>query len=492
MFETAEIGRALDKETFRRELPQVRAALLSAQRSLAESGIATLVLMHGVEGGGKTETVNQLLEWLDARGVAVHALGAPTDEERERPEFWRFWRNLPPRGRMGFFSGSWYTRPIVERARGLIGDGRFALALDRIRDFEEMLAREGTLLVKFWLHLSKKDQKKRLKEIESDPVTSWRVTKQDWKYAKSYDDFRSVSEAALRRTDTGEAPWHIVEAMDRRYRYLSIARTLEAAIRGRLEAEKVRAARPKARPALPRPSKDNVVSRLDLTRRLDADAYATRLRKEETRLGVLFRRMREANRSLILVFEGPDAAGKGGAIRRVTQALDARFYQVSSVAAPTDEERAHPYLWRFWRNLPRRGWATIYDRSWYGRVLVERLEGFCAPEEWQRAFAEINDFESQLAEFGTVVTKFWLAISPREQLRRFRDREVTPYKQYKIGPEDWRNREKWRGYEAAACDMIERTSTAAAPWVLVEANDKSWARVKVVRTVADRIEAALA
>jgi polyphosphate kinase 2 (PPK2 family) len=163
---------------------------------------------------------------------------------------------------------------------------------------------------------------------------------------------------------------------------------------------------------------------------------------------------------------------------------------VHSVAAPTDEELAHPYLWRFWRALPRRGRITVYDRSWYGRVLVERIEGFCAPEEWQRAYAEINAFEQQLVEAGTLLCKFWLAISPEEQLQRFHDRKETPYKQYKLTEEDWRNRAKWDAYEAAACDMIERTSTDLAPWTLVEANDKNWARIKVMRTVCDRLQAA--
>jgi polyphosphate kinase 2 (PPK2 family) len=220
-------------------------------------------------------------------------------------------------------------------------------------------------------------------------------------------------------------------------------------------------------------------------------AYEKKLLKHQGDLARLTRRLYEVRKSLILVFEGPDAAGKGGTIRRLTTAMDARLYRVISVAAPTEEERAHPYLWRFWRHLPRLGRATIYDRSWYGRVLVERVEGFCEPEAWQRAYGEINTYESQLTEFGIVLIKFWLAISAEEQLRRFKERETTPYKQYKITEEDWRNRAKWNAYEAAACDMIERTSTEAAPWVLVEANDKNHARIEVIRTVCDRLEKAL-
>jgi polyphosphate:AMP phosphotransferase len=356
-----------------------------------------------------------------------------------------------------------------------------------------MLTQENVAVVKLWLHLSKKAQKKRLKALERDPLNAWRVNKTDWRFFKLYDEFQEVNEHTLRRTSTGHAPWYIIEATDPRHRALTATRTLL----DRMEETVANAAAAKAKakdrqkPALPTPKKVNLLSKLDLSPVTEGDeSYEKRLLKAQGKLNRLTRGLREAGRSAILVFEGPDAAGKGGAIRRLTQAMDARVYEVKSVAAPTDEERAHPYLWRFWRALPRNGHVTIYDRSWYGRVLVERIEGFCSQEDWQRAFAEINAFEEQLAEAGTVVVKFWLAISADEQLRRFKDREVTPYKQYKITEEDWRNRAKWNAYEAAACDMFEKTSTALAPWTLVEANDKRHARLKVVRTVVEALEAA--
>jgi len=193
----------------------------------------------------------------------------------------------------------------------------------------------------------------------------------------------------------------------------------------------------------------------------------------------------------VLLFEGNDAAGKGGSIRRITQALDARTYRIIPVAAPTEEERAQPYLWRFWRHLPRKGRVAIFDRSWYGRVLVERVEGFCTHADWMRAYGEINDFEEQLVRNRTVVIKFWLAISQEEQLKRFKEREKIGFKRFKITEEDWRNREKWPLYEQAVCDMIDRTSTEIAPWTLVEANNKWYARLKVLKTVCTRIEKAL-
>jgi polyphosphate:AMP phosphotransferase len=490
MFETAEVGHELDKKVYNREVPELRSALLDVQRELARSPLSVVVLISGVEGAGKSETMNLLLEWLDARGVATHALWDTTDEERERPPMWRFWRMLPPAGRIGIMLGSWYTAPVVDRVFGRSGAAKLDQALERIVELERMLHAENTVLVKLWMHIAKSVQRKRFKALERDPRTRWRVTKQDWKFFKRYDEFRSVSEHVLRRTSTGEAPWHIIEAADPRYRSMTVGRLLLETLRTRLAAAR-KAHRPRVKPRLPVPEATNVLSQLDRARALSDKAYDRDVAEIEGKLNRLVRKLGDAKRSALILFEGPDAAGKGGAIRRLIRCMDARHYQVTAVAAPTDEERAHPYLWRFWRNLPRVGRVTIYDRSWYGRVLVERMEGFATPEEWGRAYAEINAFEEQLVEYGVVVAKLWLAISPEEQLRRFKNREITPYKQYKITEEDWRNRKKWRGYEAAACDMIQRTSTEMAPWTLVEADDKNWARVKVLRTVAKLLEAAL-
>jgi len=482
MFETAEVGARVSKEEYKAALPELRSALLEAQKRLAGSNLAAVVLVGGVEGAGKAETINRLMEWLDGRGVEIHALSAPTDEERERPPMWRFWRRLPPRGRMGIFLGSWYTEPIVGRAFGRVGKGSFLRTLDAINDFEKMLDAEGVLLVKLWLHLAKKEVKKRLERLEKDPLQSWRVTPRDWKFFRRYDRFRTVSEAALFHTGTGWAPWYVIEATDPRHRDLEVGRTLLKALTERLEAEAGKAP-PVREPDLSRPPRVHILKTLDLGLRVEEKDFERRLVREQARLSLLSRKLYEEKRSLILVFEGPDAAGKGGAIRRLTEALDVRNARHIGIAAPTEEERAHPYLWRFWMRLPRQGRVTIFDRSWYGRVLVERVEGFCTREEWQRAYAEINAFEEDLVSFGHLLLKFWLAISPEEQLRRFKEREETPYKQYKITPEDWRNRAKWDAYEAAAVEMIEKTSTTHAPWVLVEAEDKNYARLKVIRTV---------
>jgi polyphosphate:AMP phosphotransferase len=488
MFEAAELGQKLSKKAYAERVPRLREGLIDAQYRARDAGISVVMVLAGVEGSGKGETINLLLEWMDARGISVHALGLPSQEEAERPFFFRFWRRLPPKGEIGIFFGSWYSSPIIEHALGECSRPDFEKRLDRIVAFERMLVDEGTLLLKYWLHLSKDQQRKRFKELADDPRTSWRVTDEDWAFHGVYDDFIDVSARALQRTDTGNAPWEVVEASNRRFRNASVAAHMTEALEKRL-------AQPPPSPSppepLPQPREKNVIRALDLSLSLDRETYEEKLERWQTRLGRLARRLGPAGRCAVFVFEGTDAAGKGGCIRRLYRAMDARFYRVIPVGAPSEEERAHPYLWRFWRNLPRRGHVTIFDRSWYGRVLVERIEGLAEPEAWRRAYGEIRDFEEQLVDAGVVLLKFWLAISPDEQLRRFLERQETGYKRYKMTDEDWRNRERWAAYEAAASEMVERTGTDQAPWTLVEAEDKLHARIVVLRTVCERLEAAV-
>ena len=488
MFETAELGHRVDKETYEREAAGLRSELLDAQRELAVADLSVVVIVTGVGGAGKSETVNLLLEWLDARGIQTHAMRRPSGEERRRPPMWRFWRDLPSKGRMGIFFGAWYAQPILDRVFGRVDRFELDQSLDRIVELEEMLTREGVLIVKFWLHLSKKAQKRRIERLEADPRQSWRLFDRDREMFRRYDAYRSVGEHVLRRTGIGEAPWNIVEGADRKYRSLAVGRLLLEAIEARLAKTKADPPPGPPEPLHLKPEPVNVINSLDLTLTLDPAEYKDKLLEVQGEIARLTRKLGKHGRSLILVFEGPDAAGKGGAIRRLTAAMDARDYQVITVAAPTDEERAHPYLWRFWRNLPPRGQVTIYDRSWYGRVLVERVEGFATPDHWRRAFEEINAFEEQLTEAGTIILKFWLAISPEEQLRRFQHRQETSYKQYKLTPEDWRNRDRWESYEAAACEMIEKTGSESAPWVLVEGDNKEWARVKILKSVVKALK----
>jgi polyphosphate:AMP phosphotransferase len=491
MFENAELGQTLDKAEYKQRLPALRSALLEAQRELAEAPFSVVAIVAGMPAAGKSETVNVLLEWLDARGVQTHAMRQLTDEERQRPPLWRYWRDLPAHGIIGIFFGGWDTDPLLKHVAGRLDPADFDRILDRMIELERMLHRENTLVVKYWMHLSQDTLRQRLRRLRSDPDKRWQVTREDRKLFKRYDQLRSSAEHMIRRTSTGEAPWHVIDSTDRHYRNFTAGQVMLEAVQARLALVRNQPPRPKPVRTTLTPLEVNVLNRLDLSQSLAGKEYKKELLHYQGELARLTRLLREAGRSAILVFEGPDAAGKGGAIRRLTGAMDARDYRVISVAAPTDEEKAHPYLWRFWRNLPTAGRVVMYDRSWYGRVLVERVEGFATPEEWQRAYAEINDFETQQIEHGTILVKFWLAICPEEQLRRFEDREVTPYKQYKLTAEDWRNRDRWDAYQAAACEMIDRTSTEEAPWILVEANNKKYARIKVLRTVVERLGAGL-
>ncbi len=492
MFESANLKHHLDKAVYRREAAKLRQALLDAQYDLQQNGrFPVLILIAGVEGAGKSETVNLLNEWMDPRHIRTSAFFDPSDEERERPALWRFWRALPPKGKIGIFFGAWHTMPIIQRVKGEIGEGEFAREISEIQRFEKMLCDEGVLLLKYWFHLSRSQQRKRVKELAGDPKTRWRVTDRDLEYFKLYKRFIKVSDPFLRKTSTGEAPWIVVPGADARFRTLTVGKHLLAAMRERLDEKPLKRV-PDKTPPLPAPADHlNVLGALELDQPLTKAGFQKELEKWQGRLNVASRDARFKALSVVAVFEGNDAAGKGGAIRRVTSALDARCYTNVSVAAPTEEERAQPYLWRFWRHLPRNGRFTFFDRSWYGRVLVERVEGFCSEADWMRAYTEINDFEGALLRHGTVVVKFWLTIGKEEQFRRFKAREKVSFKRFKITAEDWRNRKQWDAYETAVCDMVDRTSTSLAPWTLVEANNKYHARIKVLKTFCRALEAAL-
>ena len=491
MFESAEIGHKVSKEQFKNEVPALREALLEAQATLfAEKKVPVVVLVTGEDGSGKRETISVLYEWMDPRYLSTVAFENATDEERERPAMWRYWRSLPPKGRVGIFAGSWYSDPIRMRINGHLSERELDAHAAQINRFEAMLVNEGALVLKFWIHLTQDAQRARFKALEKDPHTAWRVTPWHWERLKTYGKLHDVSSHLLRMTNTAVAPWVIVEGTDERYRSLKVGQVILAALTAKLGGKKAEKA---ALAPVVRVDTDgrNVLSELDLNLQLPPKDYKAELGRQQGRLSELARDPRFKSRSLVVAFEGADAAGKGGAIRRITAALDARQFQVIPVAAPTEEERAQPYLWRFWRNLPRHNHMAIFDRTWYGRVLVERVEGFCTTADWQRAYSEINDFEHELVESGVILVKFWLQISQDEQLRRFKEREQIGFKRFKITEEDWRNREKWDAYQAAICDMVERTSTGEVPWTLVESNDKNYARVKILRTLCDRIEAAL-
>jgi polyphosphate:AMP phosphotransferase len=475
----------VSKQVFNAEEPELHAALLAVQRELMQAKFPVIVIVSGVEAAGKSAVVNRLNKWLDARGVTVTAFWDESDEDRERPDYWRFWRAMPPKGRIGVFFGSWYTQPIIRLAQGRMKEKDFAESLEQINRFERMLAADGALIVKFWFHISKDEQARRIKRKAK---LGHRITPWERDLSKLYDHFARITDRAIERTNQPESPWHFVDAEDARYRDLAVGRTLLSVLKHRLAQA---GGKPGPGYVPPVPVRDRPLEAVDLGLTYSDKEYDELLDKYQARLAELHWKAWEQKRSTVCLFEGWDAAGKGGAIRRLTAAMDARLYRVIPVAAPTEEERAQHYLWRFWRHLPRAGYMTIYDRTWYGRVLVERVEGFAKEYEWRRAYEEIDDFERQLAQSGIILCKYWVHISPDEQLRRFEERGRLEHKKHKITEEDWRNREKWDAYVDAVNEMVARTSPAYAPWTVVSGNDKKVARIQIIKTLCKRMAKAL-
>ena len=490
MFESALLEHKLDKATYKTMLPELRAGLLEAQQELLEQrALAVVVLVTGMDTAGKGEVIQRLYEWLDPRHLRASAYGAPDDGERARPRLWRYWRDLPPKGEIGIVFGSWYNEPLLAFLNGAVDAAAAERELEALNRFEAMLANEGVLLLKFMLVVSAGTQRKRLRAIQKGKGARRHVL-EEWSSIRRRKAAFPLIETVVRRTSPAHAPWVVLPSDDPEYRDLTFGQTLLETLRHRLAGPQRMPEGPAA-VLVPTLDRRTPLDALDLGKRLDDGRYDRELVRWQDRLALLTDRPEFGRLGVVAVFEGNDAAGKGGSIRRVAAAIDPRRLRMHSIAAPTDEEKAQPYLWRFWRRLPRHGRVAIFDRSWYGRVLVERIEGFAREGEWLRAYGEINDFEEQLTASGFLVVKFWLAISKDEQLRRFEERAGTAYKQFKITAEDWRNREKWDAYAEAVGDMVDRTSTPQAPWVLVAAEDKRWARVRVLKTLCRRIEAAL-
>jgi len=494
MLELLDLDKQIPKETYEQVYPDLETRLGACQRAARATGVPVVIVFEGWDAAGKGKIINRLVQALDPRGFKVHVIGEPTETERFYPWMWRFWNLLPAAGDIVILDHSWYRRLLHERLDNGKQEDSWREAFDDIRDFERQLTESGNVLVKFWLHIGKGEQKDRFEALESNPAMSWRVGKQEWRQNKKYEEWLAAAEEMFERTGTANAPWTLVEATHERYVRAKVLDTILTAIQGELNRRA--AAPPPQRNPMPEPadwppSHKTVLDRVDLSLSLSRDQYEEALDKLQERLLNLEYRLHKARLPAVVMYEGWDAAGKGGNIRRLTQGLDPRGYEVIPIAAPTAEELARHFLWRFWKHVPKAGHIAIFDRSWYGRVLVEPIEGFCTEAEWKRAYQEINEFERQLAEYGTVVVKFWLQIDRDEQLRRFHDRQNTPSKQWKITQDDWRNREKWKQYGACVVEMLERTSTTYAPWTILEADCKLYARIKALRTVADAVEKAL-
>lgn len=501
MLEQIDLTKRMSKKEYQPLIENLNTKLSSLQRECKKLNIPVVILFEGLGASGKGTLINRLISPLDPRGFQVYATGREGEEEQMRPFLWRFWRNLPAKGKIAIFDRGWYRRVLVDRFDRRTSPEQLEYAYDEINVFEKQITADGTVLIKFFLYISQKEQKKRFNKLLADKEAAWRVTKDDIRRNKKYKKYLVMNEEMLEKTDVDYAPWHIIEAMNKRFATIKILTAVVKQLEDALEQKQKEASKQaalatvsgdKEAPASETDLQSSSLDKADLSLALGKDEYKTRLSNLQNKIADLHNQLYLRRIPVIIAFEGWDAGGKGGAIKRLTQKMDPRGYAVHPTASPNDIEKAHHYLWRFWNTFPKAGHVSIYDRSWYGRVMVERIEGFCTVDEWKRAYQEMNDMEKQCANSGAVILKFWMHIDKDEQERRFNERMENPEKQWKITDEDWRNRSKWDLYKEAVDEMLVRTSTLYAPWIIVEGNSKYYARIKVLETVVNALEAKLA
>ena len=504
MLEKVDLSKKLSKEEYKEKMSHLETRIGQLQRECKALKIPIMIVFEGFGAAGKGLQIGRLIQSMDPRGFHVFPIKNETEEERMHPFLWRFWTKTPEKGRIAIYDGSWYRRVLIDRFEKRTKEKELPEAFHSINSFEKQLTDDGTVIIKLFLDISRKEQKKRFEKLQKNKETAWRVTQGDLERNAKYNEYAAMMEDMLFKTDTDYAPWTIIEATDRRFATVKIYTTVIKAMADQIE----KLERQKKKVTADQETEDHmnvsevareadkelrelqvsILSKADLSLKYSREEYEEKLDKLQKKIEKLHGELYRRRIPVVLGFEGWDAGGKGGAIKRLTAKMDARGYAVNPTASPNDIEKAHHYLWRFWRAMPKAGHVAIFDRTWYGRVMVERIEGFCTKEEWQRAYKEINDMEKDLYDAGAVVIKFWMHIDKDEQERRFRERQENPEKQWKITDEDWRNREKWDQYEDAVNEMLLRTSTDYAPWVVVEGNDKYYARVKVLKTVVDAIE----
>lgn len=494
MLDTADLSKKMPKNEYDANITPLKERLSVLQHEVKASKLPVIVVFEGWSAAGKGTILSDVILTLDPRSFKAISTQPPTAEEQRKPFLWRHWCSIPPEGRIMLYDKSWYHEMMGTLHTKKQSKAQAASQIESIQIFEKQMADSGALIIKFFLHISQKEQKKRLDKLASKKSTSWRVDKGDYRCNKEYDGLYSQYNDMLLSTNQSHAPWHVIGCHDYSAALAQVYQILVDSITSALEVRNSHTSKTthtKKEPLLTAgdftllrmPS----LSEVAFTSTCEED-YNKQLHHAQNKLKKLHNYIYLNKIPLVIGYEGWDAAGKGGNIRRLAAALDPRGYEVIPIASPTPPEKERQYLWRFWQNLPKDGHITIFDRTWYGRVMVERVEGFAAPEEWQRAYREINEFEYELHKWGAIILKFWLHISKEEQLRRFEDRQNTPSKQWKITDEDWRNREKWDAYEVAVNDMLRLTSTDFAPWTIVESEDKKVARIKVLETVIAAIE----
>ncbi|MBT7924105.1 MAG: polyphosphate:AMP phosphotransferase [Opitutae bacterium] len=482
------------KKALKREIEELEQELALLQRRCRELGIPVLIVFEGWSAAGKGTMINRVIQPLDPRGFKVSCIAAPNRDEQLRPFLWRFWRRTPSAGRMAIFDRSWYRTLLDDYVGEELDEDSLNKAFDDIVAFENQLKDGGTVIFKFFLDISKDEQAERLEKLRKNPATSWRVSDDVLARHCKYGQYKKATKRLIEATDLPASPWKVVDAKHVTSANACILRSLVKVLGKRVTVQEKCMLKqdPPEKKDLPVFSTAPSLKRADLSLSLDRDEYRKLLDKRQKRIGELHDEIYRRRIPVVIVYEGWDAGGKGGNIRRLTEEMDPRGYEVIPIAAPNDVENAHHYLWRFWTEFPKAGHLTIFDRSWYGRVLVERVEGFCSEADWNRAYGEINEMEENFWNFGAVVIKFWLQIDKDEQMNRFKAREKDSAKQWKLNEEDWRNREKWDLYEEATEEMFLRTHTPYAPWTVIEGNCKRYARIKALDVVIAAIEARIA
>lgn len=471
------------------ERDALRNALAAKQQLVKEQKLPVIVLVEGWSAAGKGSAISSTIRLMDPRFFKVYNMDKITEDEWRRPFLYRYAVRMPGQGQFAFFDGSYLDEAVKDHLSGLTDKKEYEKVITSIRDYERSMTDNGYLIIKIFLNVDRKTQKKRLKALQESKNTAWRVVDEDLWQNEEYEKFAQTYQEARAATETLECPWHVVEVGNEKDMEGDLLSIITHAVDQRLAqiAEKGRDHKLVKNP-FPLIS-IKPLAKVKLTDKvIEEKEYKEELEKLQKKLSKLHYKLYRRKIPMIIAYEGWDAAGKGGNIKRVASALDCRGYEVFPIASPTAEEKSRHFLWRFYSRLPKTGHIAIFDRTWYGRVMVERLEGFCSENDWQRAYNEINEFERDLTDAGAIVVKFWVQIDKDTQLARFTERQNTPEKRWKITEEDWRNREKWDLYEEAIDEMLQKTNTKFAPWTILESNDKYYARIKALKVIIAAIE----